>query len=182
MVILNCRITKQDSTVLKDCVMSKSNPLYLHYKGFHTGVDLEGVFVHSLYDGTVVHVGSSESGRSVIIQTGSSFCMCYKHLESCNVSVGNSVSQGDQIGQTDAYVHVECLEHKYSAWPVRIGRDTWYKQDVSKYIFGAGICQDSTKFDSLGISELFDYPSGRTEDIHNLSESVNYTLYRNRGD
>ena len=71
MVILNCRITKQDSTVLKDCVMSEFNPLYLHYRGFHTGVDLEGVFVYSLYDGTVVHVGSSESGRSVIIQTGS---------------------------------------------------------------------------------------------------------------
>ena len=70
MVIPNCGITHQDSEILKQCVMSDSDPLYQVYGEYHTGVDLSAHNIFSLDDGTVVSIGDSSKGHSVIIQTG----------------------------------------------------------------------------------------------------------------
>lgn len=184
MVISNCEITKQDSKVLKDCVMTNTSSLYKEYGSYHTGMDIAGDNVYSMYDGTVVSAGRSGSKYSVIIQTGSSVCMCYKNLTSKpSVNLGDNVSSGDLIGHVNGYVHVEALTKQKSLWAVRVGTNTWYKYDVSAVIYG-GISQledsdQAIQFSSLDIAELSNYPSGTDDTVSGESQ---YILSNNRGD
>lgn len=184
MVISNCEITKQNSEVLKDCVMLKTSSLYKEYGGYHTGMDIAGSDVYSLYDGTVVSVGRSGSRYSVIVQTGSSFCMCYANIISIPlVRKGQTVSAGDHLGKVRGYVHIEALSKTESLWPVRIGKEDWYKYDVSAVIYGGYIQtqndQDLVLFSSMNIAEISDYPGGVTD---TLTDASDYILSNNGGD
>lgn len=129
MVISNCEITKQDSTILRSCVMDKNSIEYKQTKQFHTGVDLTGDKIYAAYGGTVVFIGEDEHGRCVIIQTGSSFCASYSNLDAIDVRAGQVISEGSFVGTCKKYVHVELLQQTSSLWPVRVGVATWYKQD-----------------------------------------------------
>lgn len=180
MVISNCEITKQDSKVLKDCVLDKSSELYRVYKEFHTGVDIEGSDIYSAYDGTVVLIGEDNVGQSVIIQTGSSFCICYKELDAVFVRAGDQLSQGTRIGHVKKYVHIELLQHKTNNWPVRIGSATWYKVDPQPIFDRTLNYANDTSFWRLGIKEI---PYYDTIPQNKLTDGeILYILTDNKGD
>ena len=178
MVIPNCGVTQQSSEILKECVLSKSNPLYKEYGGYHTGVDISGSNIYSLYDGTIALIGDDAKGHSVIIQTGSSLCICYRNLHTLSdIRAGMTISAGTYIGAVQHYVHVEALTQAKSLWPVRIGVSTWYKQDIMNYLTSYTPSNyDAIKFDLLGIKELSTYPSGDYDKIEGVTA---YTLSNN---
>lgn len=77
---------------------------YRGYRG-HTGVDLtmhgaHGKPVYASASGTVISAGwSGGYGKTVRIQHSGGIVTVYAHLSSINVSVGQSVYQGQQIGR-----------------------------------------------------------------------------------
>lgn len=75
------------------------------YRGseFHTGIDLAagyGTAVLAAESGTVILVKrlTTSYGHYVVIDHGSGYSTLYAHMSSINVSVGQSVSRGQQIG------------------------------------------------------------------------------------
>lgn len=136
MIILNCGITMQDSEVLKPCVMDKNSDEFKRTGEFHTGLDIVAENTNSVYRGRVVYIGNEDSGRTVVIQTGSSFCVCYKRLKTVNVTLNDLIEERCFIGIADKYVHVEVYLKDKSDWPVRIGYETWYKADANLLIQG----------------------------------------------
>lgn len=131
MIIPNCGITKTDARVVKECVMSKDSDTYKKTKQYHTGIDLEADAVYSLYDGIIVMIGSDSRGYTVIVRTGSTFCISYSSMkELASIELGSDIHSGDKIGVVKNQVHVEYLTRGESKWPVRIGQDTWYKTDT----------------------------------------------------
>lgn len=136
MIITNCGITMQDSELLKPCVMSKDDEDYKKLGKFHTGLDIAAMNVFTMYRGRVVYIGSEQSGRTVVVQTGSSFCVCYKRLQTVNVQLNDLLEATCYVGSVDKYVHVEVYLKDISTWPVRLGQETWYKADANLLIYG----------------------------------------------
>ena len=178
MVISNCEITKQDSKILKYEVLDDSSDEFKATKEFHTGVDLSGEKIYSAYDGTVVSVGSDESGQSVIVQTGSSFCVCYKRLISVAVRGGQDISKGTFIGKVEKYVHVEVLKHSENVWPVRIGAQTWYKSSVDSLLENKLSAPNLNKFETLGVTVK---PKYDTSKLNNINDGqIRFILSNNK--
>ena len=173
MVIPNCGITKQDSEVYESCFQITSKNKY------HIAYDIVGHNIYSLYDGTVVISNEGHIGQSVIIQTGMSFCIVYANLSSALVKPGDYVSGGQQIGVANRYVHVEFLTREPSDWVVRVAGVDWYKQDPSVLFQDSLNNGNYTRFDTLGIIELSDYPSGNTDKVEGNSLFI---LSDNKGD
>ena len=136
MIIKNCSITMQDAELLKPCVMSKSDPEFKKLNQFHTGLDIKAENVFTVYRGRIVFIGNEDSGRTVVVQTGSSFCICYKRLKSVTVSLNDIVEKWTLVGVADKYVHVEVYLADVSMFPVRIGAADWYKADANLAING----------------------------------------------
>lgn len=180
-VISNCEITKQDSEILKECVMSSDNKLYSEYKGYHTGIDLSATKVYSLFDGLVVWIGNVTKGHSVIIRTGESFCMSYMYILSLpsNIQKGRAVSKGQYLGDVYKYVHVEKLGQTKSKWPVRLGVETWYKEDPTSMLYGGyNTTATQHKFSDMKIGLTSTYPSG-DPNLNVQSEESLYILSNN---
>lgn len=129
MVISNCEITKQDSEVLRPCVISTQSPLYKETKQLFPSIDITGSDIYAAYSGTVVLLNRDDLGQCMIIQTETSFCITYKHLDNVAVRLGDYVDKGQFIGSVDKYIRIELLRNLTSIWAVRIGAATWYKQD-----------------------------------------------------
>ncbi|MDX2643977.1 M23 family metallopeptidase [Streptomyces sp. PA03-1a] len=74
--------------------------------GYHTGVDFQasvGTPVHAAGAGTVVEAGWGGSyGNNVVIRHADGMYTQYAHLSSLGVSVGQTVSAGQQIGLSGA--------------------------------------------------------------------------------
>lgn len=136
-IITNCAVTLQDSKVIKPCVMNRSDPEFAKLKQFHTGLDIEAFHVVAPYKCRIAYIGDESSGRTVVMQTGSSFCICYKHLESVSCSLNDILDPMYFVGNANQYVHVEVYKHTNSDFPVRIGSETWYKHDANLLINGA---------------------------------------------
>lgn len=165
MVITNCVITNSNAEVLKECVLNDSDPLYKTYGGYHTGIDLAATQVYALYGGTIVSIGKQKEGHSVIIQTGSSLCICYRWIKSLsNIYAGQDISEKTYLGDVYKYVHVESYLKDMSKWPVRIGNTDWYKSDIMNILNNGYIStvsnQDVRFYNELGIKELSDYCGG----------------------
>lgn len=68
----------------------------------HRGIDIsapEGVLVHAVATGTVREVGpKSGYGNAVVVEHTDGKASLYGHLSSMNVSVGQSIQQGDVVG------------------------------------------------------------------------------------
>ncbi|WP_105968580.1 M23 family metallopeptidase [Streptomyces geranii] len=86
--------------------------------GSHTGVDFHaasGTSVHAVGSGTVVEAGWGGSyGNNIVIKMNDGTYTQYGHLSSINVSVGQTVTPGQQIGLsgatgnvTGAHLHFE---------------------------------------------------------------------------
>lgn len=74
--------------------------------GYHTGVDFlvwTGTPVHSVAAGTVVHAGPDGAyGNDVIVQHADGKYTLYGHLSQVEVSAGQHVSEGHEIGLSGA--------------------------------------------------------------------------------
>lgn len=74
--------------------------------GAHTGIDFHastGTSVHAVGSGTVVDTGWGGSyGNQVVIKMADGMYTMYGHLSSIGVSVGQSVTPGQQIGLSGA--------------------------------------------------------------------------------
>ena len=87
---------------------------------FHRGIDIavpEGTEVYASQDGTVMTAAFDEDyGNYVVIEDSNGFVTKYAHLESMNVSAGQTVRHGEVIGKTGStgavtgsHLHLECL-------------------------------------------------------------------------
>lgn len=144
MLITNFGVTMGDSEVLKPCVLSKSDPNFKKLGKFHTGLDLTASNVLNIYRGRVVYIGNENSGRTVVVQTGSSFCICYKRLVNVYVKLNDIIETKCLVGSVDKYVHLEVYLKDKSDWIVRVGPETWYKADANLALNG-------------GLQSLYDY-------------------------
>ena len=86
----------------------------------HRGVDIAvptGTMVHAAHDGTVMEAAyDSYYGNYVVITDSKGYTTKYAHMDSLNVSAGQSVKKGDDIGKsgntgssTGSHLHIECL-------------------------------------------------------------------------
>ena len=87
---------------------------------FHRGIDIavpEGTEVYASQDGTVTTAAFAEDyGNYIVIEDSNGFVTKYAHLESMNVSTGQTVKHGAVIGKTGStgavtgsHLHLECL-------------------------------------------------------------------------
>lgn len=127
----------QDAELLKPCVMSKDDPEFKKTGKFHTGVDIEAENVFTVYRGRVVYIGNEDSGRTVVVQTGSSFCVCYKRMKYVTLNLNDLVEKWALVGVADKYVHVEVYTKDVTIFPVRIGTDEWYKINANAILDGS---------------------------------------------
>lgn len=162
MIIPNCGITKTDARVIEECVMSKDSDTYKKTKQYHTGIDLEADAVYSLYDGIIVMIGSDPRGYTVIIRTGSTFCISYSSMkELASIELGSDIHSGDEIGEVKNQVHVEYLTRGESKWPVRIGQDTWYKTNTDGlFTVLDNATSNITKQDMFSYVDVVEIPDG----------------------
>ena len=86
----------------------------------HRGVDIAvptGTMVHAAHDGTVMQAAyDSYYGNYVVITDSKGYTTKYAHMDSLNVSAGQSVKKGDTVGKsgntgssTGSHLHIECL-------------------------------------------------------------------------
>lgn len=87
---------------------------------FHRGVDIavpEGTEIYAAQDGTVTTAQYSDSyGNYVVITDSEGYVTKYAHMQSLNVSAGQTVRHGDLIGgagntgiSTGSHLHIECM-------------------------------------------------------------------------
>ena len=87
---------------------------------FHRGIDIavpEGTEVYAGHDGTVTTAEYDEDyGNYIVITDSKGFTTKYAHLESMNVSAGQTVKHGAVIGKTGStgavtgsHLHLECM-------------------------------------------------------------------------
>ena len=87
---------------------------------FHRGVDIAvptGTTVLAAMDGTVTTATYDASyGNYVVIEGNNGYCTKYAHMDTLNVSAGQTVTHGTTIGttgntgsSTGSHLHIECL-------------------------------------------------------------------------
>lgn len=87
---------------------------------FHRGLDIavqEGTEVYAAQDGTVTTATyDAEYGNYIVIEDAEGYVTKYAHLQSLNVSAGQTVRHGALIGKTGntgsstgSHLHIECL-------------------------------------------------------------------------
>lgn len=103
----------------------------------HLGVDVKTDDVCTMCNGVVVSVLKDGDGLfGVTIQYDGEHLFRYMHLKDINVELNDALQMRYRIGHAHKYVHVELLSRSTGDkhFPVRIGSNTFYKQDPTKYI------------------------------------------------
>lgn len=116
---------------------SKTDPLFKKY-GYNTGIDVFCDRVYSYINGVVLAVGSDGAGYySVTIQYDAISCLRYTRLKSALVNPDDIIQAGFAIGEVNKYFRFEYITRNKgsSLWSVRVGTETYYKQDPVK-MFG----------------------------------------------
>ena len=107
---------------------------------FHRGVDIAvptGTTVLAAMDGTVTTATYDASyGNYVVIEDSNGYCTKYAHMDTLNVSAGQTVTHGTTIGttgntgsSTGSHLHIECLyqgEYYNPLFYFEAGTDTLY--------------------------------------------------------
>lgn len=99
-----------------------------------TGINIYGDGVYAYASGVVLAVGKDEAYYTVTVQYDTYSCLRYGHLDNVDVSAGDIIQSGFRIGQAHKFVHFEYVTKSSSIWPVRVGTETYYKQDPAKMI------------------------------------------------
>ena len=135
MSILLQNIISDYGGIRRPWIGSTDDPLYMQYK-FNTGIDVYGKDVYSYASGVVIAVGKDDKYYAVTVQYDAYSCIRYTHLESVSLSAGDAIQQGFYIGRAHEYLHFEYATKSVSDWPVRIGSETYYKQNPDLMVVG----------------------------------------------
>ena len=128
--IKNCVATGgTDAKVLKQHVVSETDPLFSEYNGYHTGMDLKSLKAYSPIPGDVLYIGEDESSKCIIMQFDSGTCVMYKNMNSIVVKEGQTIEVGQLLGSCFNYLHVDLLRLEESMWPVRVRGRTYFKHN-----------------------------------------------------
>ena len=112
---------------------------------FHRGVDIAvptGTTVLAAMDGTVTTATYDASyGNYVVIEDSNGYCTKYAHMDTLNVSAGQTVTHGTTIGttgntgsSTGSHLHIECLyngEYYNPLFYFDVGEGTLYGETPS---------------------------------------------------
>lgn len=158
--ILDCIVTGEDANILKPFVGDRTSKEFRKY-GLHTGIDLEGKSIFSISSGSVRRVTKT----SVFVYDDECGFL-YSNLSNVLVDEYQELDIGDDIGETDDYVHFEYMTKLGSQFPFRHGELTLFRQDPTdilenSYMRDAEFDQDDVYNDIMQIdnSEEPEYDS-----------------------
>ena len=110
---------------------------------FHRGVDIAvptGTNVNAGHDGTVTEAAYDSSYGNYVVITKDGYTTKYAHMDTLNVSVGQTVKKGDLIGKsgntgssTGSHLHIECLhdgEYYNPLFYFDVGTGTLYGEPI----------------------------------------------------
>lgn len=103
------------------------NPIY-------TGVDITADSVYSYSSGIVLAIGKDSTNTYCItVQYDVFNVFRYGHLKSVSIGAGAVIQEGTLLGKADRFVRFEYAtkEQNSSKWPVRVGTETYWKQNPS---------------------------------------------------
>lgn len=132
-------------TLLKSCIITDSSAYIVEeYTDYHPYILLHTKNIYSVCPGIVVLKGSSNRRGSdrykVIIQYDNEHYFGYGNLTNVSVEVGDRVDYGDIIGSNTSSIKEISFEYytidksKYPVYPVRIGNNTFYKQNPTRFM------------------------------------------------
>lgn len=102
-----------------------------------TGTDIIADNVYSYASGTVLTASKEDLLHyCVTVQYDVFNILRYNNLKSVNVGAGDVVQNGSLIGSADKFLRFEYAtkEQGSSKWPVRVGTQTYWKQDPERLI------------------------------------------------
>ena len=102
-----------------------------------TGTDITADNVYSYASGTVLTASKEDLLHyCVTVQYDVFNILRYNNLKSVNVGAGDVVQNGSLIGSADKFLRFEYAtkEQGSSKWPVRVGTQTYWKQDPERLI------------------------------------------------
>ena len=105
----------------------------------YTGTDITADSVYSYASGTVLTVSKEDLLHyCVTIQYDVFNILRYNNLKTVAVGAGETVQNGSLIGTADRFLRFEYAtkEQGSSKWPVRVGTQTYWKQDPERLILG----------------------------------------------
>jgi len=170
----------------------------------HRGVDIAvptGTFVYAAHDGTVTEATyDSYYGNYVVITDSKGYTTKYAHMDSLNVSAGQSVKKGDNIGKsgntgssTGSHLHIECLyngEYYNPLFYFEAGEQTIYGETTGGTGGGTSNVIPPESYDDatvqtlmreanryLGMSYTFGGAAPASFDCSGLSQQVLYAGY-----
>ena len=129
------KIVSDYGGVRRPWIGDTSNPLYKQYK-FNTGIDVCGTNVYSYSNGVVLAVGKDKGKYAVTVQYDVFSVLRYTNLKDVSVRAGDMIQVGYKIGAAHNYVHFEYATKDQSNWPVRVGTETYYKQNPIRMLGG----------------------------------------------
>lgn len=139
-------LTKSKAIILVPYIDNNKNEWYKYYKGYHSGLDItadtsskQDMNAYSFSSGVVIQVGEDEDGTySVTIQYDVVNSLRYMHIKKVNVSEGDIISIGDEVGTYNRYFHFEYVSTNKgdSIWYVRVGTITYYKHNPELVLNG----------------------------------------------
>lgn len=103
----------------------------------YTGTDITADNVYSYASGTVLTVSKEDLLHyCVTIQYDVFNILRYNNLKTVAVGAGETVQNGSLIGTADRFLRFEYAtkEQGSSKWPVRVGTQTYWKQDPERLI------------------------------------------------
>ena len=103
----------------------------------YTGTDITADNVYSYASGTVLTVSKEDLLHyCVTIQYDVFNILRYNNLKTVAVGAGETVQNGSLIGTADRFLRFEYAtkEQGSSKWPVRVGAQTYWKQDPERLI------------------------------------------------
>lgn len=103
----------------------------------YTGTDITADNVYSYASGVVLAAGKEDLLHyCVTVQYDVFNILRYCNLKTLNVGAGDTVQNGSLIGSADKFLRFEYAtkEQGSSKWPVRIGTQTYWKQDPERLI------------------------------------------------
>lgn len=98
----------------------------------YTGTDIKAEQVFSYASGTVVAVGKEDLLHyCVTVQYDVFNILRYNHLKTVAVGAGDTIQNSALIGTADKFLRFEYATKQQgsSKWPVRVGTQTYWKQD-----------------------------------------------------
>ncbi len=124
-----------------------------------------GTLVYAAHDGTVTEATyDSYYGNYVVITDSKGYTTKYAHMDSLNVSAGQSVKKGDNIGKsgntgssTGSHLHIECLyngEYYNPLFYFEAGEQTIYGETTGGTGGGTGNVIPPESYDDATVQTL----------------------------